>query len=85
MLCDSEGYVWLFSNCGVWKFNYDQMLVVVDGMSIQFEFEYFDEGDGMVISQVNGGINFVFVSLLNGELFFVIVKGVVSIKVQCFQ
>ncbi|AOY47098.1 TPA: diguanylate cyclase [Vibrio cholerae] len=85
MLRDSEGHVWLSSNRGIWKLNYDQMLAVADGMSTQLEFEHFDEGDGMATSQANGGTNPASASLPNGELFFATAKGVASIKVQRLQ
>ncbi|ENM5825571.1 diguanylate cyclase [Vibrio metoecus] len=85
MLRDNEGHVWLSSNRGVWKLNYDQMLAVADGISNKVEFEHFDEGDGMATSQANGGTNPASATLPSGELFFATAKGVASIEVQRLQ
>lgn len=85
MLRDNEGHVWLSSNRGVWKLNYEQMQAVADGIGNEIEFEHFDEGDGMATSQANGGTNPAAASLPNGELLFATAKGVASIKVQRLQ
>ncbi|MGL4828158.1 MAG: diguanylate cyclase [Vibrio sp.] len=85
MLRDNEGHVWLSSNRGVWKLNYDQMVAVADGVGNEIEFEHFDEGDGMATSQSNGGTNPAAARLPSGELFFATAKGVASIKVQRLQ
>lgn len=82
ILPDDQGDVWLSSNRGVWKLNYDQMCAVADGVKSTLEFEHFDESDGMASSQVNGGSNPASASLPNGKLFFATAKGVASIDVQ---
>lgn len=74
---DDEGYFWLSSNRGLWKIAAKQAHSVADHNSKSIVFEHYDESDGMVSSQANGGSNPASAKLPDGSLYFATAQGVV--------
>ncbi len=76
---DDEGYFWLSSNRGIWRIEAKQAHLIANGKAASIAFEHFDESDGMVSSQANGGSNPASAKLPSGYLYFATAKGLVSI------
>ncbi|TYL48146.1 ligand-binding sensor domain-containing diguanylate cyclase [Marinomonas sp. IMCC 4694] len=76
---DGNHGLWLTSNRGIWRIDYQQAHAVADGRLINIAFEHFAEQDGMASAQANGGSNPAAVAMETGQLWFATAKGVSTI------
>ncbi|SIO34643.1 ligand-binding sensor domain-containing diguanylate cyclase [Salinivibrio sp. ES.052] len=71
---------WLSSNRGIWRINYYQAHQVADKTRSRIDFEHYDQSDGMMNSQANGGSNPAATKTPSGEIVFATAKGVTSVN-----
>ncbi|WP_368644165.1 diguanylate cyclase (plasmid) [Vibrio sp. HB236076] len=71
--------IWLTSNRGIWKLNYQQLNQVADGQDETIKFEHFDKNDGLSSSQSNGGSNPA-ATFSQGRLYVATAQGVATVN-----
>lgn len=71
---------WLSSNRGIWRINYDHAHQVADKTRTRIDFEHYDQSDGMLNSQANGGSNPAATKTSRGDIIFATAKGVTSVN-----
>ena len=77
---DDLNGLWLTSNRGIWRIDYNAAHAVVEGRQSQIAFEHFSESDGMASAQANGGSNPAAIAMPDGTLWFATAKGVTMIN-----
>lgn len=71
---------WLSSNRGIWRVNYHHAHQVADKTRARIDFEHYDQSDGMLNSQANGGSNPAATKTAAGDIIFATAQGVTSVK-----
>lgn len=79
VIFDGTNGLWLTSNRGIWRIDYNAAHAVADGRQNTIAFEHFTESDGLASAQANGGSNPAAVAMDNGKLWFATAKGVAMI------
>jgi len=79
VIYDGTSGLWLTSNRGIWRVDYNAAHAVANGNQEHIEFEHFSESDGMASAQANGGSNPAAIATENGKLWFATAKGVTMI------
>lgn len=77
---DLHGNLWLSSNRGILRLKQQDANAVADGTSERIAFELYNESDGMLSAQANGGSNPAAVLAQDGTLWFATALGVSRVK-----
>ena len=80
VIYDGTNGLWLTSNRGIWRIDYQEAHAVAEGSKNKITFEHFSESDGLASAQANGGSNPAAVATPNGKLWFATAKGAAMIN-----